>query len=120
MDLGDAAAQRGVALHLAQHVGQEHHLAVAGTSKKRELGVAVVPHEEARGLDAGLAAHALQVALPAPAVGRVREHEVELTSGKGVGGEGRAVLYVVRFAALSLQRPLHNPLAGLIICRGKE
>ena len=29
VDLGDAGAQRRVVLHLAEHISQEHHLAVA-------------------------------------------------------------------------------------------
>src|SRR5260370_35585224 len=40
--------------------------------------------DEARILDPVLSAHALEVALPAFAVGRVREHEVELARWKGV------------------------------------
>ena len=33
VDLGDAAA---APLHLAQHIGEEHHLAVAGAGDERE------------------------------------------------------------------------------------
>ena len=40
VDLGDAAAERGVVLHLAQHVGQEEHLAVAGAGDERVFGIA--------------------------------------------------------------------------------
>jgi hypothetical protein len=58
-------------------------------------------------LMAVLAAHALQVGLPALAVGRVGEHEVELARGEGVVGE-RGVLRpaddVVRRVALALEQ----------------
>jgi hypothetical protein len=37
VDLGDAAAERRVVLHLASHVGQEEHLAVAGAGDERVL-----------------------------------------------------------------------------------
>ena len=49
-------------LHLAQHVGQEHHLTVAGARDEGVVGVAVVLHKEACIPDAGLAAHVLKVA----------------------------------------------------------
>jgi len=76
-------------LHLARHVGQEEHLAVAGAGDERELGVARVLDDEARVLQAVLAAHAFEVALPALAVGRVGEHEVELARRERVVGQGR-------------------------------
>ncbi len=47
--------------------------------------------DEARVPDAILAAHALQIALPALAVGRVGEHEVELAGAEGVVGERRVL-----------------------------
>ena len=59
--------------------------------------------DETRVLDTGLAAHALQVSLPALAIGRIGEHEVELAGREGVGGECGAELHVVRFDALTLQ-----------------
>src|ERR1700686_1532525 len=37
-----------------------------------------------RVLNSVLAAHALQIALPALAVRRIRQHEIELTRGKGI------------------------------------
>ena len=58
---------------------------------------------EAEIVDPALAAHALQVGLPALAVGWIGEHEVELTGGEGVRGEGGAVPDVGRFVALSLE-----------------
>ena len=54
-----------------------------------------------------LAAHALQVALPALAVGRIGEHEVELAGREGVVGERRVLRAaddVVRRVALALEQ----------------
>ena len=48
-------------LHLAQHIGQEHHLAVAGAGDERVVRVAGVLHDKAQVHDVGLAAHAFQV-----------------------------------------------------------
>ncbi len=95
------------ALHLAEHVGQEQHLAVARAGDERVLGVAGVFDDEARVLDAVLAAHALEVALPALAVGRVGEHEVELAGRERVVGERRVLRPaddVVRRLALALEQ----------------
>jgi hypothetical protein len=47
VDLGDAAAQRRVVLHLAEHVGEEQHLAVAGAGDQRVFRVAGVLDDEA-------------------------------------------------------------------------
>ncbi len=88
VDLGDAAAEGRVVLHLREHVGEEEQLAIAGAGEEGVLGVAGVLDDEARVLDAALAPHALQVGLPALAVGRVGEHEVEFAGGEGVVGEG--------------------------------
>jgi hypothetical protein len=68
-------------VHLRRHVGQEEHLAVAGARDQRQL-LALVHDLEARVAHAVLAAHGFQVLLPALAVGRVGEHEVELLAGK--------------------------------------
>ena len=76
--LGDAAAQRGILLHLAQHVSKEHHLAVAGARDKGEVRVAVVLYDKALIDQVLLAPHALQIALPTLAVRRIGEHEVEV------------------------------------------
>jgi len=84
VDLGYPAAELGVALHLAQQVGEEHHLAVARAGHERVLGVAGVLDDEARVPDARLPAHALEVVLPALAVGWVGEHEVELAAREGI------------------------------------
>jgi hypothetical protein len=54
-----------------------------------------------------LAAHALEVGLPALAVGRVGEHEVELMRGEGVVGQRRvlgAADDVVGLVALALEQ----------------
>ena len=101
--LGDAAAQPRVPLHLAQHVGQKHHLAVAGAGDERVVRVAVVLHEEAQVREARLAPHALQISLPALAVGRIGEHEVELAGGEGVVGQGGPEPHVVRLDAFALE-----------------
>ena len=103
VDLGDAAAQRGVLLHFAQHIGKKHHLAVTGAGDETKLRVAVMLDDETRVQHAPLATHALQVGLPALAVWGVRKHEVELAAGEGVCGESGAKLHVVGFDALSLQ-----------------
>ena len=92
---------------LLEHVGQEEHLAVARAGEERVLGIARVLDDEARVLDAVLAAHAFQIALPALAVGRIGEHEVELAGREGVVGE-RGVLRpaddVVRRFALAFEQ----------------
>ena len=54
-----------------------------------------------------LAAHAFEVALPALAVGRIGEHEVELAGAEGVVGERRVLRAaddVVRRVALALEQ----------------
>ncbi len=84
VDLGDAAAQRRLVLHLRQQIGQEHQLAVRRAGDEAEVGVAAVADGETRVADVALAAHALQVSLPAFAIGRVREHEVELAPREAV------------------------------------
>ena len=74
---------------------------------RRVLGVAGVLDDEARVLDAALAAHALQVALPALAVGRIGEHEVELARREGVVGQRRVLRAaddVVRRLAFALEQ----------------
>ncbi len=80
MHLGNAAAERRVVLHLAQHVCEKEHLAIAAAGDERVFGVAVVLDDEARIFDvlvATVAAHSVEVALPAFAVRRIGEHEVE-------------------------------------------
>ena len=88
MHLGDAAAAR---LHLGELVGEEEHLAVAGAGDQGVLGIAVVLDHEAGVSHVLLAAHALQVGLPAFSVGGIGEHEVELAGGEGVVGKGRVL-----------------------------
>ena len=63
--------------------------------------------DEARIAEILLAAHAFEVALPAFAVGRIGEHEVELAGAEGVVGQGgilRAADDVVRGIAVALQQ----------------
>ncbi len=107
MDLGDAAPQGGSPLHLARQVGEEEHLAVAGAGEEGILGVARVLDEETRVPDAAFAAEPLQVALPALAVGRIGEHEVELVGREGVVRQRRMLRPaddVVRLLALALEQ----------------
>jgi hypothetical protein len=87
MDLGEAAAQRCIVLHFAQHVHQEHELPIAGAGDQRELGVARVLDDEPRIFEVASAAHALEVRLPALPIRRIREHEIELPSRKPILGE---------------------------------
>ena len=75
--LGDAASEGRVGVHLRRHVGEEEHLTVTRPGHERQL-LALVHHLEARVAHVVLAAHRLQVFLPALAVGRIGEHEVEL------------------------------------------
>ena len=83
VDLGDAAAERRVVVHLRGHVGQEEQLAVAGAGDEGQF-LALVHHLEARVAHTVLAAHRFEVFLPALAVGRVGEHEVERLGRKGI------------------------------------
>jgi hypothetical protein len=75
--LCNAAAELRGALHLGEHVGQEHQLPVARARNQAVFGVASVFDDEAGVFDAVLAAHAFEIALPALAVGRIRQHEIE-------------------------------------------
>ena len=93
-------------VHLRGHVGEEEHLAVAGAGDERQL-LALVHHLEARVAHAVLAAHRLEVLLPALAVGRIGEHEVELLRREGVvreRGPFRAADDVVGALALALEQ----------------
>ena len=74
--------------HLGELVGEKEHLPVAGAGDQGVLGIAAVLDHEARVPHVALAAHAFQVGLPALAVGRIGEHEVELAGREGVVGEG--------------------------------
>ena len=104
VDLGDAAAERRLVLHLGEHVDQEQQLAVAGAGDEPVLRIAGVLDDEARVLDLVLAAHPLQVGLPALAVRRIGEHEVELARREGVLRKRRAVLEVLGLLALALEQ----------------
>ena len=67
----------------------------------------VVLDDKARVLQVLLAAHAFQVALPALAVGRIGEHEVELAGAEGVVGQrgvGRSADDVVRRVAVAFEQ----------------
>ena len=66
VDLGHPAAQWArLVVHLAGHVGQEEHLAVAGPGHQGVLRVPGVADQEPGVLQAGLPAHPVQIALPA-------------------------------------------------------
>jgi hypothetical protein len=84
MHLGDAAAEPGAVFHIAQHVTQEKHLAIARPGDERVLRVAGMLDGKTPILEPCFAAQALQIALPTLAVGGIAEHEVELTRREGV------------------------------------
>jgi len=84
VDLGDPASERRVPLHLGELVRQEEHLAVAAAGDEGVLRVVAVLDQEPGIAHVLLAAHAREVRLPALAVGRVGEHEVELAGREGV------------------------------------
>ena len=102
-------AERGALLHLGGLVGQKQHLAVAGASHQRVLGVAGVLDHEAGIAHVALAAHSLQVGLPALAVGRIGEHEVELAARGGVVGQ-RGVLGAAHDVVGGLALPLQQQI----------
>ncbi len=87
MDLGNAAAQRGLVFHFADHVGQEEQLTVARACQQRVFRVTGMLDDETRILDPILAAHALEVALPAFAIRRIGKHEVKFHGGECIIGE---------------------------------
>ena len=89
--LGNAAAKGSILLHLREFVGEEQHLAIAGAGHQGILGIVRVLDHEAGVAHVALAPHALQVGLPALAVGRIGEHEVELARREGVVGQGRVL-----------------------------
>ena len=64
--------------------------------------------DEARVAHVLLAAHAFEVGLPALAVGRIGEHEVELARREGVVGEGGVL------------RPAHDVVGGLALTLEQE
>ena len=102
----DARTKLRALLHLGDEVGQEHELTIAGPGNQRVLRVAIVGDDEPRVNDMGLPSEAFQVGLPALAVGRVGEHEVELLAGESVVGQGRplgATHDVVRRLAVALE-----------------
>ena len=91
MDLGDPAAEPRVLLHLGELVSEKQHLTVAGPRDQRVIGIVRMLDHETRVLHLLLAAHACQVALPALAIGRIGEHEVELVGRERVVGECRVL-----------------------------
>ena len=106
MDLGDAATERRLLVHLRGRVGEEEHLAVAGAGDERQL-LALVHDLESRVAHTVLTAHRLEVLLPALAVGWVGKHEVELLRRERVvreRGPFRAADDVVGALAFALQQ----------------
>ena len=75
----------------------------SGAGNEGVFGAAAVLHEEAPVGEFLLAAHARQVALPALAVGRIGEHEIELLVREVVVGQRGAVPQVVGIGALAFQ-----------------
>ena len=92
MHLGDPAAEPGIMLHLAEHIGQKEHLAIAAAGDERVLGIARVLDDKPGVFDVFLrafAAHALQIGLPALSVRGIGEHEVEGVGTELIVGQGR-------------------------------
>src|SRR5204862_6287306 len=77
--------------HLRDAVREEEQLPVARPCEQRELRIGLVLDDEARVLHGALTAYPLEVALPALAVGRIREHEVELARRERVVRERRVL-----------------------------
>ena len=105
--LRNAAAGRGAVLHLGQHIREKEHLPVVRTCDEAVFRIARMLDHEAGIAHAGLAAHALLIALPAFAVGRIGKHEVELHRGERVvrkRGVFRAADDVVGILAFAFQQ----------------
>ena len=106
MNFGDAAAKLGLVIHLRRHVGEKKQLAVAGSGDEGKF-LAVVHDLETRVAHGFLAAHLLQIFFPAFAVGRIRQHEIELLRGKRImrqRGMFRAADNVVGVLALAFEQ----------------
>ena len=93
-------------LHLRDEVRHEHELAVARARDERVLTIARVRDDESRVDDLLRPTEAFLVGLPALAIRRVREHEVELLARKRVIRQRRvfgAALHIICGFALALQ-----------------
>ena len=88
VDFRDPAPQGRVPLHLREHVREEQHLSITRSGDKRVFRTVSVLDHEPRVTHSALAAHPLEIRLPALAVGGVGEHEVELAGGERVIREG--------------------------------
>ncbi|OPY18726.1 MAG: hypothetical protein A4E74_00376 [Syntrophus sp. PtaB.Bin075] len=104
VDLGDAAAEVGGVLHLGKLIDQEHELPVRGTGDHLIFRVAAVLGDKAWVLDFALAAQALQIGLPALAVGRIGKHEVELLRREGIAGERGAVVHIFSLGPFAFEQ----------------
>jgi len=105
VDFGNTAAERDVVLHLADHVGKEHHLPVARTRHQAKFRVAVVLDHEAgvQHLFLIAAAEAVQIGFPALPVGRIGKHEMKGCRGESIAGKGGAEADVVRLFPLAFE-----------------
>ena len=103
VDFRDAAAQGGALLHLGELVHQEHELAVAGAGDHLVVVVVAVLDDKTRVGDVTLSTQALQIRLPAFAIGRVGEHEVKFLGGETIRRQGGAELDVLRLGPLAFE-----------------
>ena len=77
MNLGNAATQCRLAIHLCDHIREEQHLPIACSSHEGELLVAV-HHLESWVAHGVLATHHFEVFLPALTVWWIGEHKIKL------------------------------------------
>ena len=104
MHLDDATADPGRGLHLRELVDQEHELPIAGTGDHPVFRVAAMLGDEAQILELLAAAQAVEIRLPALAVRRIGEHEMEIVRRERIRAERGAVADVVRLGALTLEQ----------------
>ena len=105
MHLDNAAAQRRILLHLADVVEQEQQLTIRRTGNHRKR-LAICGGSVEAGVEDFLllaAGHALRVGLPALAVGRICQHEVERTRRMLIAGQRGAVGDVHGLLAVALE-----------------
>ena len=105
MYLHNAAAQRGILLHLADVVEQKEQLAVRGARDHGQRLAFLRDSVEAGIEDFLLFAHGhlVGVGLPALAIRRIGQHEIEGARGVLVGGERGAEGDVRRLLAVALE-----------------
>ena len=106
MNFRDAAAERGIVLHLGHHVSEEEHLAIAGAGDEGHF-LALVHDLEAEIAHSILAAHVFEILFPTLAVGRIGHHEIEANRRECVvrkGGPLGAADDVFGILALALEQ----------------